>query len=399
MPKNIIITESKLRLLWDKLLNEVVGVPDNILETGEEIYEDILIEIDLLNKVKDIYKLNIQGNYRISDVTFTDLNVDLVVVTDDNLSEPTLISMGFGLASEMKQDDFRLKHSFGDDVHMQIQIGFDEKWDLKDLRKFFVDNKVEILSSLSHELKHSYDFRKQGHTSSANQAKYKTYSEVKVGIPTVDKFIFGLYFIHSIENLVRPVELASQLKSHNITRKEFYDFFTKSKLFEFLKSLQTETYDNFREELKQFVPQIRDHFEQEGDIDDVENKTDDEIIDIVLDKTYKVLGNTSMSQMFEMLLNSPLEIITGFVGPKDKFFRKFIREITKYEDGPTFFKSQFEFFRIISTKMIKKLAKLFSIVPVNKVETNESKSIYNWEAFHRAKKTKPIFNIKRKTTT
>jgi hypothetical protein len=271
----------------------------------------------------------------------------------------------------MDRRTYRLQHNFDDVVVMQIQVAMPEDWSPEDLKQFFIDNKVEFLSSLSHELMHSYSFRKQGSTSSKEQAKYRTYSETKVGIPPIDKFIFALYFTHSIENIVRPTELESQLKSHNVTKKQFYDFFTKTKLYGFLKSIQTETYEDLRNEIKLFVPRLRDYLRDEKDMTDIDEKSDDEVIDIVLDLTHEVISRTTAGQMHQMLMNSPIEMLIGFVGEKDKFFRRFLREIQKYKNGPEFFSAQFEFFRDISTKMIKKLSKLYSVRPDEKEETNE----------------------------
>ena len=397
--RNIIITESKFNKLKQNLLNEVVGVPNNILETGEEIYEDILFELDQIDDNEDEYDFEIEGDFRISDVEFKKLTINLIVNEDSDLDEPNLVSMGFGLASEMSRDTYRLQHTFDDEVALQIQVAMPENWDPQSLKQFFKDNKVEFLSSLSHELMHSYSFRKEESTSSKEQAKYRAYSDVKVGIPPVDKFIFALYFTHSIENIVRPTELASQLKSHNVTKKEFYDFFTKTKLYEFLKSIQTETYEDLRNEIKTYLSQLRDYLRDEKGIDDIDEKSDDEVVDIILDLTYEVISKTTAGQMHQMLMNSPIEMLIGFVGEKDKFFRRFLKEITKYDNGPEFFQAQFEFFREVSTKMIKKLAKLYSIRPDKKDETNESKSIHNWDLHHKYRNTKELFPIKRKTTT
>lgn len=77
-----------------------------------------------------------------------------------------------------------------------------------------------------------------------------------------------------------------------------------------------------------------------------------------------------------------------------------MRNVIKYKNNPNeFFISEFNNFKIVSTKMIKKLSKLFSIVPVKKTETTESKSIKNWDLHHKYKGTKKLFPIKRKTTT
>ena len=140
---------------------------------------------------------------------------------------------------------------------MGILIAFPEEWDLNDLKTYFINDKVDITSSLAHELKHFFDYRMKPKGSSIGMTKYKSYSEISIGIPPIDKFIYALYFIHSIENLVRPTQLASKLRSEKITQKEFYDYFVNSDLFKTLKEIQTSSFDKFIGEMFQYVPQMR----------------------------------------------------------------------------------------------------------------------------------------------
>jgi hypothetical protein len=398
--RNIIITESKFNELVELLMNEAVGVPENILEVSEEIYKSLLDEIDNLTSVEEQYVFNLSSDYRVSDESFSDLNVTLMINSDPSVVEPSIVSMGLALKSATRKSDFRLQHVFNNLEEMSIILSFPENWNLDDLKTFFIENESEFLSSFAHEVKHTFDFRKKKVEKSEPHADYKSYAELSIGIPPIDKFLFSLYFIHSIENLVRPVELASLLKSHNVTRKEFYDYFIETKLFTTLKRIQTDTYENFREEIGQYLPDLRDYLSTTKGLNDLDQMTDDEVIDIVLNLTYEAIANAKFNIMMQMLLDSPLELVMGFAGSKDQFFKKFMRNVIKYKNNPNeFFISEFNNFKIVSTKMIKKLSKLFSIVPVKKTETTESKSIKNWDLHHKYKGTKKLFPIKRKTTT
>jgi hypothetical protein len=392
--KNIIITESKLKKLWSKLLSEEVGVPKNILISSEKLYKELLDNISSLTSVEDNYEFEIKSNFKISDLKFEQINIDLEIKVLEGMSEPDTISMGFKLQSKIKEPKFNLEHQINDIVDLNILIGFPNEWDLTDLKNYIVEDRVDITSSLAHELKHFFDYRMKPEGSGIEMMKYKSYSETNIGIPPIDKFIFALYFTHSIENLVRPTQLASAVKSNNITQKEFYDFFVNSELFKTLKQIQTSSFENFIGEMFQYIPKIRKFLRDNANITDAMSMSEYEVIDVVMDMTYNSLSNNQASTMHGMLISSPLEMLLGFMGDKEEFFDKFLRDIRKYEDGSEFFESEFKFFERVSTKMIKKISKIYSLIPnINQTETNENKSIKHPDLYHKSKGHKKLFDI------
>jgi hypothetical protein len=392
--KNIIITETKLKKLWSKLLSEEVGVPKNILISSEKLYKELLDNISSLTSVEDNYEFEIKSDFKISDLKFEQINIDLEIKVLEHMSEPDTISMGFKLQSKIKEPKFNLEHQINDIVDLNILIGFPNEWDLTDLKNYIVEDRVDITSSLAHELKHFFDYRMKPEGSSIEMTKYKSYSETNIGIPPIDKFIFALYFTHSIENLVRPTQLASAVKSHNITQKEFYDFFVNSELFKTLKQIQTSSFENFIGEMFQYIPKIRKFLRDNANITDAMSMSEYEVIDVVMDMTYNSLSNNQASTMHGMLISSPLEMLLGFMGDKEEFFNKFLRDIRKYEDGSEFFESEFKFFERVSTKMIKKISKIYSLIPnINQTETNENKSIKHPDLYHKSKGHKKLFDI------
>ena len=62
----IIITESQF-----KVLQEAVGVPEGILQAGEELYNIVSDELKQINSTEDSYDIEIDGvELKISDITF-----------------------------------------------------------------------------------------------------------------------------------------------------------------------------------------------------------------------------------------------------------------------------------------------------------------------------------------
>jgi len=52
----------------------------------------------------------------------------------------------------------------------------------------------------------------------------------------------------------------------------------------------------------------------------------------------------------------------GFEGDKDKFFRKYVAQTTKFKDDyDAYFRNEEKYFHRVATMMIKKLAKLYAM--------------------------------------
>ena len=69
----------------------------------------------------------------------------------------------------------------------------------------------------------------------------------------------------------------------------------------------------------------------------------------------------------------------GNVNPdKEKVRDKFINHVTKYQNREMdFFKDECERFNYVATNLMKKISKIYSLIPDEKEQTNES--ILNWD--------------------
>ena len=67
-------------------------------------------------------------------------------------------------------------------------------------------NKAGSVSSLAHELKHAYDNFKKPTEKVVDRSNYSGFQRSRSGVRPMDQFMFKLYFINQIENLVRPTE-------------------------------------------------------------------------------------------------------------------------------------------------------------------------------------------------
>lgn len=111
---------------------------------------------------------------------------------------------------------------------------------------------------------------------------------------------------------------------------------------------------------------------------------------MVLELVYINLSNIKM-EFFEKYILSQEETIFSKMGPfsqlfggkppsenKIKLLNKYRNHVTKYENKEMdFFKDECERFNYVATKLIKRISKVYSLIPDEKEQTNES--ILDWE--------------------
>jgi len=88
----IILTESQF-----KVLQEAVGVPEGILQVGEELYNLVSDELKTISSTEESYSFEIEDKeLKISDVMFDSINLEINVeeVEDLPFEHPVIASMG-----------------------------------------------------------------------------------------------------------------------------------------------------------------------------------------------------------------------------------------------------------------------------------------------------------------
>jgi hypothetical protein len=200
-----------------------------------------------------------------------------------------------------------------------------------------------------------------------------------------------MYYIHSIENLVRPVEVASLMKSKNITKSKFLDFLQTNRVFKELVEIKNFTFEDFINQLKENEDRLDALLNHIGE--DPSNMNIDQKIDRVLEVTYIDLVNNRMEMFVRMtehhmddmikfgaqlgLLPSHLKKDAKKLQKTDEIRQKFLSQTIKYEKNPTkFFKDEIENFQYIANKMLKKISKLYAMA---KDDEQVSESILNWD--------------------
>lgn len=382
-----------MNLIVDNLLNEAVGVPEYIIDSAEELYEIIANQLKRMNDYETKQEFSVGGlNLKISDYTINELELMVDVHEPDDYNGPVVIASA-GVSNQFKFDRKILMkvHQMDNAIELRLDFVAEEgEWDSEDIYNCFTSDKVDMISIMAHEMKHKFDKQKKTTDLIGKDADYQAYasSGINFGIPVVNEFMRYSYFIQNAENLVRPTEIATRMKLKGITREQFREFFENDKVFKELKEIRDFSYKHFITQLFEQMDRIDALFDHAGI--EYDNMTEEEKIKKLMEIVYINLINAKKDTFDKMTSNSRSMFDDfmrqmGMPVPKgeneegfDKVRNKYLNHLIKYRDREDeFFVDECERFNYEATKLIKRLIKIYSLIPDDKEQTNES--IIDWD--------------------
>ena len=388
----IIITESQLNLI-----NEALGVPDNILDAADMLYDIVERDIKSIRDIQDEYKFDGELEFELGDKK--KIKIDSYTLTvkieeiEDEKGVLDIVSMGMGGAFGFNRDVYMKENEPSTILELTITFAVGENWKPEGLIEKMEEEKDEHVASLAHEIKHKYDKQSKQFGLIGQDAEYQaTQRRGSFGIPVIDRVFFRyLYYISGIENLVRPTEVAYKLKRKNITKSQFKEFLENNVVYKELVEIKNFTFEDFINQLKESEDRLDALIEHIGD--DPSDMTIDEKINVVLEVSYIDLVNNRMQMFMTMTEHGmddvikfgtqlgilPPELEKNFEGIQktDAIRQKFLKYVMKYEKNPTkFFEDEIENFQYVANKMLKKISKLYAMA---KDDEQVSESIINWE--------------------
>lgn len=368
-----------MRDLIRKILKEEVGVPSGIADSAKVLYTDLISRLKRKtvtgNSNFELVFKNKDGKYYFADLkNFDKIKFEFEFVGYDesqNQSRSGILIMGLGHQSEAQLNDlFDLVNIINDTITLSITIAIPSsitEITNKDLIKTLTDNKVMIISSLAHELKHAYDAYKKPIDKIKNRAPYTTYSNTKTGINEVDEFIFFLYFTTTVENLVRPSEIYSQMQEGNITREDFLEFISSNTTYQTLKKINNFSVNNMISSLKEKPEELDMFISTNSKYEAPENI--DEKIELFFYVLYIELSKNILSRALDILRNNFFEALFGISEEKQKFMYAYESEILRFKNNPLkYFEFQEKKFKFVSEKMMRRLSKLYSLAKPNPIK-------------------------------
>jgi hypothetical protein len=400
--KNILITENQLRLI-----TEALGVPNSILEAAEILYDIVERDIKSIDSVEEEYEfegeleLELGDKHKVMIDSYT-LKVKIEEIEDQE-GVLDIISMGMAGGFGFNRDVYMKETEPSTTLELTITFAVGEDWEPEGLIQKMEEDRVEHVASLAHEIKHKYDKQSKKFGLIGPDALYQaTQRRSNFGIPVLDRVFFRyMYYIHGIENLVRPVEVASLMKSKNITKSQFREFLENSRVFRELIEIKNFTFEDFITQLKENEDRLDALLNHIGE--DPSDMTIDQKIDRVLEVAYIDLVNNRMEMFVRMtehhmdnmikfgaqlgVLPSHLDKHVEKLEKTDEIRQKFLSYVMKYEKNPTkFFEDEIENFQYIANKMIKKISKVYALAKDDKQPVEES--ILNWELYQKVKEQK-----------
>jgi hypothetical protein len=400
--RNIIITESQLRLI-----TEALGVPDYILDAAEMLYDVVEKDIKSIDDIEDEYEFDGEIEFELGDkhkvmIDSYELKVKIETVEGHGDGVLDIISMGMSGGFGFNRNVYMKETEPSTTLELTITFAVGENWEPEQLIQKMQEERDEHVASLAHEIKHKYDKQSKKFGLIGPDATYQaTQRRGNFGIPVLDGVFFRyMYYIHGIENLVRPVEVASSMKSKNITKSKFLDFLQTNRVFKELVAIKNFTFEDFINQLKENEDRLDALLNHIGE--DPSNMTIDQKIDRVLEVAYIDLVNNRM-EMFVRMTQHHMDDMIKFAGqfgmlPRhlegevkklqktDEIRQKFLSYVMKYEKNPTkFFEDEIENFQYIANKMLKKISKLYAMA---KDDEQVSESILNWELYQKVKEQK-----------
>ena len=390
--RNIVITESQLRII-----TEALGVPDNILDAAEMLYNIVEQNLNKINSIKDEYQFKGKLKFEIGGKKKVKINSYGLTVyieqIDDEEGVLDIVKMSVEGGFFFNRDTYMRENEPSTNLEFTITFAVGENWKPEDLVKKLQEEKEEHVSSLAHEIKHKYDKQVKQFSLIGDDAEYHaTQKRATFGIQVIDMVFFRyLYYISGIENLVRPTEVASLIKQKNITKSKFKEFLNNNLTYKELVDIKNFTFDDFISKLKEEEERLDALLEHIND--DPSNMTIDEKINRVLEVAYVDLVNNRMQMFVKMtehgmddmikfgtqlgILPSELEGNLEGIKKTDEIRQKFLNYVMKYKNNPIkFFEDEIENFQYVANKMIKKISKLYAMA---KDDEQVSESIINWE--------------------
>ena len=398
---NIILTENSLKFLMGNVINEAVGVPNNIYQTAVFIYDEIITQLKTLNSesfTKEsendhfFYQKNLEINKKltIGKQNFFKVLISLKLFPIKNTNTIEMFNAAFGFKSYYDDNLNNIVSKKDGTIILQMKFVIPITQNLGDIIKYFIIEENDVIGVLTHELKHGYDHRIKNTNDPKHQVNYNTYSDSNFEVFPMNEFLHYLYYMTNIENLVRASEVYSQIKHLKITQKEFKNFLRDNKTFITLNKIKNWSYSEMKKNLLSHINEIDEILESLDVLPEILNGTPEQKVEEYCKICYFTLVHEKAQNMVNTITTNPLEVILGFSTDKKKMVNDFFRQISRFKNNFNgFYEYEEKNFKFVADKMIKKISKLYSLIDDENMK-NEQISILDWELNHKLNQTKKV---------
>jgi hypothetical protein len=392
-----------MREIIKNLLREAVGVPQNIERAGKSLFDAILKKIEGQNfpvsQDNFNFKLkNTGGKYDISDFKPTTLNVTFDFVVYDNPEFEGIVFPGMSTNCESTWDSEFFIDKQTRQVNVTIVTASPKsatEISGKEIADKLRENRAFFESSLVHELKHAYDSYKKNKIPISTKLKYLEYSNLRFGLQPIDEFMYYMYYTHITETLVRASEMYTYLLGKGTTKKSFYKDFMETLDKNRINIMKNYSYEELRnklasdeKELDEFLAGIKGY--------PYPTDTLNQKVDAVLDISHYMLKSKLHEKLQSLLAPTLIRKMLGFISKQEaESINRTIKGTLVQDNWEGFYKKQIKKINRFANNLIKKLSKVYSILPENQVITTEIFDPSSFEMdqlYRKTKKHNTIYN-------
>jgi hypothetical protein len=355
-------------------LNEALGVPEGILEVAEGIYDKIVKTDFKYNIVEDLFdgdgdSNEINTQFKIGDLTFKKTSFLINVMVDPKVDKVEFAFMSIPSDYELLSIG-RLKNEKYDNLHLFFHFycpsnpTINDKRIKSEIKKLLGVNKNIFISRIAHELKHGYDTNKTPYENILRQSKYNTYHEfASFPVRIISDLFYFSYFVSVSETLVKPTEVMSLIRSHQITKKDFLNFIKNNETYKTLDEIRNMTVEDFSHEL----------YENKDDIyfyvlkyakKDMSSESYWDIISVFLNIVKDSIEEHTMEFVEDIINEDRFADSIDYIEDKKKikaYLKYASREVKKYKNIDDFFKSKIENNAKKANLVMRKLSKLYAM--------------------------------------
>jgi hypothetical protein len=179
---------------------------------------------------------------KIGELLISTVDFELVANPHPMAKNPAITGMSVAIPPAKREGNALIfdKNKLGN-AKMKMMVIARPNATMRDLKAAIEEEKARYTGILSHELKHIYDKFMIGKELVGETADYYSWSRVKTGFGPIDKVIYHMYVMSRSENLVRPSEIAGELKKAKVKKSEFMSFLESTSLYETLKEIKNDS--------------------------------------------------------------------------------------------------------------------------------------------------------------
>lgn len=366
---------------------EKLGIPTGIEKEADRVYR--LIKKALKNAE---YPDEFEGDddevilLAETNIKIKELNVPIGIVLFlkyyEPLKFPEIISLGCGSKPNINLNNKNKLFIRQKSNVFSVNVAVGDKIDKDDIIKA-IDKDMKR-SSIAHELMHFYDSHKKETTSVSGLATYASY-QLDGFPPIISSFLHLLYYMTSVESIVRPTELYKDLLDNKITKENFEDFMESSKMIKMIKAAKNFSLGSYREKLNidPEVKELLNFAKLEGY--ELSNDPSYDILQLLLINLTQRYEKIAKEFIDSYINKNQFQVITAlFYGRTSEIFdiandnfKDILSKMYKYEKNPMkYFENLEKMLNFEGNKMYKKLYKLYDMVQDKK---NTKGSIINWD--------------------